>query len=399
MKDRASSEASPEKVITDNTSFSGTALNNLPSFPVEPRYVEVPVQVIPFNPDPPLPLQGRGPGGQGVSWYPDIRADNPHHVEKFTPGYGDAHANCGDVRFVVTCPDDPHHHKRIMRENCKRPACPVCWPGWAARAADDAAQRIDGYRKAHNSNLLPRHISLHPPKGTITELQDLLDQGRKKAAILGIYAAAVIPHHDRLKPDMRAHCEAAAADTSMNRYEWALSQDNWYELVEESPHLHLEAYGPLMDPDEFYKKTGWTYRNHDDGADSGRTGDDLKKTLYYQLTHAWVLGNHKVVRYWMGLSTRHLMCVDLGTESHTESCKVCSCDLVKTPPDIVWQDGTVHPFYQDLHNAPTFLVRVHIYRYEVRHKVKKRPRTISRAAQLIWGPAGPPAYPKLSETV
>ncbi|MFA5346786.1 MAG: hypothetical protein WC294_01500 [Methanoregula sp.] len=319
-----------------------------------------------------------------AAWYPDIRAFNPSHVDKFTPGYGDAHANCGGVRFVVTCPDDSHHHMQIMRENCKRPACPKCWPGWAARASGIAAQRIDGYWQVHNSKLLSRHISLHPPKGTITDLQDLLDQGRKKAAILGVYAAAVIPHHDRLKPDMKARCEAAAVDTGQNRYEWALSRSDWYTLVDESPHLHMMAYGPLMDPDEFYKKTGWTYRNHDDGAESGRCSEDLKKTLYYLLTHAWVRGNHKVVRYWMGLSTRHLMRVDLGNESHVESCKVCSCDLVKTPPDIVWQDGTVHPFYQDLNNAPAYLVKVRIYRYEIRWKRKK----VSATAQWLWGPDG-----------
>lgn len=188
---------------------------------------------------------------------------------------------------------------------------------------------------------------------------------------------------------MKAHCEAAAADLGQNRYEYALSQDNWPDLVRTSPHLHLLVYGPLMDADEFYKKTGWTYRNHDEGAGSGRSGADLKKTIYYLLTHAWVRGNHKVVRYWAGMSTRHLACVDLGVEKRTEPCPVCACDLVKTPPDIVWSDGTVHPFYQDLHNAPAHIVKVHIYRYEVRHKTRHRLK-VSARVQLIWGSAGPP---------
>lgn len=335
-----------------------------------------------------VPHQGQAQAGV-ISWYPDIRADNPVHADKFTPGYGEAHANCGEVRFVVLCPDDPHHHKRIMRENCKRPACPECWPGWAARAADDAAQRIEGYGQAHDSELLPRHISLHPPEGTIDDLQQLLDEGRRVFTVLGPSAAAVIPHHDRLNPDVKDRCEAAAIDTGQNRYEWALSQDNWYELVRSSPHLHLEVYGPLMDADEFFKKTGWTYRNHDEGAGSGRSGEDLKKTLYYLLTHAWVLGNSRIVRYWAGMSTRHLSCVDLGTVKDVKQCPICACDLVKTPPDVEQFDGTLKPFYQDLHNAPRYIVKIHIYRYEVRHKSRHRSK-VSASAQLIWGPEGPP---------
>jgi hypothetical protein len=188
---------------------------------------------------------------------------------------------------------------------------------------------------------------------------------------------------------MKAHCEAAAADEGINRYEWALNQDNWFELIRYSPHLHMEVYGPLMNSEEFYKKTGWTYTNHDDGVASGRSGVELRKTLYYLLTHAWVKDNHKVVRYWAGLSTHNLRCVDMGFELRSEPCPVCQCDCVRTPPDIVWADGSIHPYYQDLDYAPVFTQKVRLYQYTIRRRKKCRLK-ISAKALRVWGSAGPP---------
>lgn len=332
---------------------------------------------------------------QVFAWYPDIQPFDICQAGKLTPGYGDAHAKCGEVRFKILCPQNPKHHARFANYNCHRAACPTCWPGWAGRAADDTVSRVEGYRDAHRSQYLPRHVSIHPPQGLIVPgddaLQQLYDEGRKIAAVLGLTAAAAIPHPYRLNKDTRDAVEAAAAGNNLNRYEWALSQPNWPDLVHFSPHLHLIAYGPLMDADAFHKMTGWTYRNHDGDGDVGRSGTDLRRTVYYLLTHAWVLGNHRIVRYWLGMSTHRLACIDAGYAVKTEPCPVCACDMVKTPPDVTWDDGTVHHFYQDLHTAPIHTTKVRLYIYEVRVKGRpKRARSCSQAALAIWGPAGPP---------
>jgi hypothetical protein len=356
-----------------------------------------------------------GPSGpntnhQVCEWYPDIQPFNveitPEKIEeapgKLTPGFGDAHAVCGEVRFKITCPKNPKHHDRTAAYNCHRAACPVCWPGWAARAAQEAAARVDGYRTATATPFKARHISISPPPGLITDgdhnadrsLSRLYDKARPVLTLLGVTAAAAIPHPYRLKPDRKEAAQDAAALAGCNRYEWALSQPHWSDLVNFSPHMHIVAYGPLMDAEEFEKVSGgWTYRNHDGDGDDGRTGDDLTQTLYYLLTHAWVRGNHKIVRYFKGMSTRQLKCTDIGFDLKTEPCKVCQCDCVKTPPDIVWADGTVHAFYQNLENAPTYTVKVRLYLYEVRTRTTAAPgRVPGRSAQslLIWGPAGPP---------
>jgi hypothetical protein len=326
-----------------------------------------------------------------IPWYPDIQPFDISPPEKVTPGYAEAHPKCGEVRFKVVCPENPKHHARLAKYNCHRAECPECWSGWAARAADDAASRIEGYRHATGTRYLSRHISLHPPEGFIKQgpgaLQRLYSEGRKAAAVLGVAAAAVIPHHDRLVRITKDKVQEAADLAGINRYEWALSQSNWSDLVRYSPHLHLEAYGPLMDADEFHEKTGWTYRNHDGDKDSGRSGDDLTQTLYYLLTHAWVRDNHRVVRYWGGLSTHRLKRVDMGYEFKTEPCPICQCDCVKTPPDIVRWDGSIHHAYQDIKNAPIHYEKVRVYSYEVR---KREKRGISARSAAVWGPAGPP---------
>lgn len=345
----------------------------------------------------------------GVAWYPDIQPFNidsrPEKVgeatAKLTPGFGDAHAVCGEVRFKITCPKNPKHHDRTATYNCHRAACPVCWPGWAARAAQDAAARTDGYRDAHGTPFKARHIVLSPPPGLITfsehdagrSLGQLFDKARPMLTLLGVAAASAVPHPYRLKPALKEAVQEAADLAGCNRYEYALSRGNWRDLVNYSPHLHLMAYGPLMNSEDFEKETGWTYRNYDGDGDDGRTGDELTKTFYYLLTHAWVRGNHKIVRYFKGLSTHELKCTDIGFTLKTEPCKVCQCDCVKTPPDIIWADGTVHTFYQLLENAPTYTVKVRLYLYEVRPRTASTAvssRTRSAQSILIWGPAGPP---------
>lgn len=47
----------------------------------------------------------------------------------------------------------------------------------------------------------------------------------------------------------------------MNRYREVLNQPDWRNKVKFSPHSHLMAKGYLEDADEFFKRTGWIYRN------------------------------------------------------------------------------------------------------------------------------------------
>jgi hypothetical protein len=137
------------------------------------------------------------------------------------------------------------------------------------------------------------------------------------------------------------------------------------------------VYGPLPNSEEFEEKTGWTYTNHEEDRGSrGRLGAELRATIYYLLSHAWVQGNNAVVRYWFGMSTRTLGKLEGEPYIKTEPCPVCKAACVQVPPDIVTDEGRVISFYQDIHNAPVHYVKVKTWEYIVR--VKAPPPSKSR---------------------
>lgn len=313
------------------------------------------------------------PGG-----YPDIQPNNKDPsrlkqdrifakltetpLQKLTPGYAEPHPACQDVRFQVVCPEDLAHHRRLARYNCHRPACPKCWPGWAARAADDAAARVEGYRDATGKALAPRHITFSPEPGTVSTLEDLYDQGNRALRLAGVEAAMVIPHPYRLKREARTACEEIPARSWGNRYTEALAKPTWRDRVNFSPHLHAIVYGPLPDPETFKKRTGWLYVNHDEDR-PGRAGLELRGTIYYLLSHAWVQGNNAVVRYWFGMNNHSLRKIPGETYKVHEPCPVCQAPCRVIPPDIQSETGPPRSFYQDVHNAPVHLVKVKTWEY------------------------------------
>lgn len=351
------------------------------------------------------PLGGGGasaPGTSGGSWYPDIQPNNVFHPAKVTPGYGHDHPACGEVRFKVLCPDNPGHYARSNKYSCHRPACPTCYPSWAARAADRASDTVDGYKSATGTQYNARHVTISPDpysfpftEASPEALRYLVDEGRRVCVILGVSAAAAIPHPYRIKNEYKHIISHLADAAGVNRYVWALQQENWADLVYFSPHIHLLAYGPLMNAEQFEERTGWVYRNHDDGADSGRSGFELKRTIYYLLTHAWVRDNNAAVRYWFGMSTRRLECRLLPAEHEPILCPVCQVQAVKVPADVVTEPGGPgHPVYQDLHNAPgayrKIIIRIYLVRTpKARRRTQYKERNSARYLS-IWGPAGPP---------
>jgi len=322
---------------------------------------------------------GASPAGAAPAWYPDIRAFNISKGTKLTPGSGEAHAICGSPRFKILCGPNPEHYQTIARENCKRSECPSCWKGWATRQTKSAAEAVEGYKILSGSPYDARHISIHPPKQDLPKfesmseaLQWLNDSCRDAAKMLGVTAAISFPHPYRIRPEYEAAILAAAGQDEMKRYEWALAQPNWEDLVYFSPHMHILAFGHLMPSDEFFEKTGWTYTNHDEKT-KGRSGPVLRQTIYYLLTHAWVTGNHKVARRWFGMSTHKMKRVDDGFALVQVLCPTCKADCVITPPDYTWADGSTHHVYQDLANAPPAKRKELYFHYEARvHKSRKK---------------------------
>lgn len=222
----------------------------------------------------------------------------------------------------------------------------------------DALGRFPGMKR-----YAARHISLSPSPRIVADagfdrptdeaLKWLYDAGNALMATLGVTAACVIAHPYRIIPDMKQFVNDNASAAGMSRYQWALSQPNFADYVYFSPHLHLLCYGFLMDSEEFERLTGWVYRNH-----RARDHQGLRKTLYYILTHAWVRGNSKVVRYWRGMSSRNLGCNKTGYLEE-EACPICGAPVVKVYP--------THPD-EDLRFCEVVVKWIEVREYFIRKK-------------------------------
>lgn len=306
--------------------------------------------------EPVPPLQG----APDTSKYPDTSTTILSRRRRLTPGYLEdpTHEYCGTFRARVICPTNQDHHNQVIHERCGNPGCPVCWPDWAHQATNRIARVIDGYRMATRTPNHPLHVSFHPgiegddgrDQGEI--LAEVLEAFNKQMEYLGIVAAAVVAHPYRIRDEKRARVNAQARRAGLNRYEWALTQPDWYRYVRFSPHIHALIFGarydfrPLPEPEDYMKKyPGWEYRNH-----GPRQGDDLKRTIRYILSHAWVRGNHKVVRYWRGLSTRRLGCIVEKSDPVPVQCKECGTALVRIGVNMFGEEDPTRrePFLQKM---------------------------------------------------
>ena len=280
------------------------------------------------------------------------------HVDKVTPGYGQPDPKCGtiasrSIRASVLCPDNPAHFKRAIFDSCHKPACPVCWPSWAGRGAERITDTVMGFKTAHSYAYYPNHIDISPHPDLVpfdrpsTEcLSWLLEEVNNRLDVLGVIAAALIPHPYRIRDERKRFVNDQASAYHKNRYVWALEQSNWYEYVYFSPHVHAITYGRLIYVHDFERLTNWQYHNH------GRmkTRVDVLKVAKYLLSHAWVRGNFKTVRYVRGMSSRNLL-VDQVKINTPDVCPVCGTHNVRVPYYGLDNDGNEIMPCQDLHNC------------------------------------------------
>jgi hypothetical protein len=298
--------------------------------------------------------------------FPDIQPDNHSTDEKLTPGNRpeQATAKCGEVLFQIVCPDHPDD-KHLRSYACHGASCPICWESWASRAAEDAASRIEGFQSITGS-ADPRHISFSPPPGRYGkgDREKMTQDLNHLLKAYGISAMVAIPHPYRL---IRGDDDDVPEESRSNRYRRALDSPSWFNKVYTSPHLHGFVFGSLPPFEEFQAVTGWVYRNHD-SVGGGRSGDSLRATLYYLLTHAWVNGNARVVRYWFGISTRRMGRVEMPAVYETVECPVCKAPMVKIPPDRYTVEGVLIVVFQDLHNAPKATIKRKQWQYYLKSK-------------------------------
>lgn len=269
---------------------------------------------------------------------------------------------CGQIIAMKVC-TDPTHPTRVVKHSCGRSGCVTCWTTWATRAAHRAADRLRGFSEASNNQYVPWHITLSPPATdnlpeSEQSIELLYQLARKHVDLLGVTSSEVIIHGYRINPDKKREVNDGASVQGVNRYRWALDQDNPRDYLIWSPHFHLIGWGYLMDATSFFENTGWVYRKH-----LSRPVEHQERTLYYLLSHAWHFGpGRNCIRYWGGLAPTK-MTVQEDRHYEPDLCKVCGASMRRIP---VTADGDF--IYQDIASAPCSRILVVTRRYHIKKK-------------------------------
>jgi len=229
------------------------------------------------------------------------------------------------------CPQRPNEHKPLLLPiGCTRRDCPEDYTRWSHKGARRVSDKVNGYLRAkvkEQSELipgfilryLPDHISVHPPKDVVIGLVRKTEKAMKERGILkSDYQAGIVFHQIFLKKYEYAlkevleylgvrNCvsvyhpirlnkiwneDKADVEQDTARYRRVLDNENWIHGVKFSVHSHIITDGSfLTNSDEFFEKTGWTYRNH-------REISDIENLVKYLLSHAGSIPGRHSVRYY-----------------------------------------------------------------------------------------------------
>lgn len=269
----------------------------------------------------------------------------------YLTGTGESYARCGEFVRALSCEDWEKDHKKhdrfIETYSCHRPACPTCYESWALREAEKSTERLlqgqDLYRNRHKRVEL-RHLVFSPPQSKYRDIKHMIEQDRynvlkhihnelmKKAGVVGGLVVTHFWRNSQEKDDILIDNDNQDISIPPN------TEYDWYF----SPHFHVIASGFLMDSDEFYKQTGWIYKNLGERR-------SLKDTIYYLLTHCANHKNHHALT-WFGIFSYNKIVIDFeDSKIVTVPCK-CGKDLHEYALEYSWDKiDTLEPDWtQDL---------------------------------------------------
>ncbi len=227
------------------------------------------------------------------------------------PGHGQAHADCGTVRWRG-CRRHDKAYVKLCRRSCGRPECPVCYEKWASREAHRATARLAEYRGRHRK---PIHVVVSPDKSLVDALTypKLRRAAYRALKAAGIVGGLLIYHPWREDEDGKGK-----------------KNGHWRY----SPHFHSVCYGWI--PPDAYQRTGWVVKNLG-------IRNSVYSTVMYQLSHAGVSMEQRGGILPVGQSMRFQTVVWFGACSYNklkvpraerrfEFCPVCG----DTVYDLVW---------------------------------------------------------------
>ena len=190
---------------------------------------------------------------------------------------------CGSVVGAARCTcHEEGHDLVLLKDNCGRLQCPVCYHQSVSRSAHRMADRLEGMFEAWKVNGVNlgklKHITFSPPQKDWPKTRVVQDGGKalRKLAYRHFnkyfkdraYGGFLIFHGERKKHKDGTECE----DRNCNKvHQWV-----W------SPHFHYLGYGYFSPESPLYhSETGWIYKNI--GSANQR---DAFLTANYQLSHA-----------------------------------------------------------------------------------------------------------------
>ncbi len=235
------------------------------------------------------------------------------------PGQGEqTNANCGAWRSAVSCPDfgNGDHDRFVIPYSCHNPDCPICNESWASRQADKTNER---FMHAYNLYLgagyhlgMVKHFTFSPPPGLAAALirsvegyRDLKKKCYELLKYVGCIGGAVVFHPFRQNDPREPNF-----DPDLPAYVWYVS-----------PHFHVVGYGFLLKSDNFFRETGWVYKQHE-------RRETLRGTVKYLLSHCGIrhgmqalcyfglLSNNKIVIDKILKTDEPLLCQKCGKPMH-----------------------------------------------------------------------------------
>lgn len=269
------------------------------------------------------------------------------------PGQGERKNDaCGTVKRWEVCRSNPSHHARPVRHNCHRVECPECYHHWLGQAASRVEESFKGFEQAWRDYSIehtgspgayydPQHITVSPSDDEVKSMlqraeflaksagQELGLEGvnlnahildalagefidvlraRGHVAIekLGLFGAKIFVHFFRIKPEYRRFANDLASKLNKegpgpggvryNRYTALFTQNDPYEYLRFSPHLHVLGYGLVTEFNDFVAECpGWVYKNHSAERKSKKRMN-IRRLVTYLLTHApYVKGKLSIV--------------------------------------------------------------------------------------------------------
>ncbi|HEY9758841.1 MAG TPA: hypothetical protein V6C97_26975 [Oculatellaceae cyanobacterium] len=321
------------------------------------------------------------------------------------PGFGSkTKAECNTVTYADYCPDC--HQVEPKFYHCFNWECPECLPWTSSRAARRVAERLSGCHAAlHAAGGSPgniNHVMLSVPASEYDgfDLDKMWGKAKDYAKQIGFSGGAIAFHPCRIKGGragekriLRAmKIQGLKGGSWVGVHADVLGLDDWRDYAVFSPHFHIVGYFKLKEQsDEFYHRTGWTYKNITWSKRHRAEGHkDIRRIFAYVLTHHAVVPGKQNVRYFGNISYNKMF-TKTWKETELKACPDCSEQMYRIPvksADEVKKirSGVCRVELDESHKMSRLITVRHFYIVRARSKVT----CIGRLSFLRMHPSGLP---------